>query len=209
MLIGSLLITAITFSAEAQIRRNTQDSLQNNIGRNEHPRRGGHKAMPEKMQLTDEQKQQMKSINADFKSKIVELEKSNLTAEELTARKKALMQERKQKTSALLTSEQKDKLKQFKKEHHSGKMGSAQKMEKMQEKLGLSNDQVEKIKAQRETYNAKQDAIKSNQNLSAEQKNEQLKVLREERKNSFKSLLTSEQIKKMEELKQKKGRKTA
>ena len=61
------------------------------------------------------------------------------------------MQERKQKMMALLTPEQKDKLKQYKKEQHGkGKMDSAKRMEKMKEKLALSNDQVAKLNEQRE-----------------------------------------------------------
>ena len=58
-------------------------------------------------------------------------------------------------------------------------------------------------------YKTKEEAIKNNQALSTDQKNEQMKALREERKNSFRSILTPDQAKKMEEMKQKRTGKAA
>ena len=55
----------------------------------------------------------------------------------------------------------------------------------------------------------KEEAIKNNESLTADQKNEQLKALREERKNSFKSNLTPEQLKKFEEMKPSRPAKTS
>ncbi len=65
--------------------------------------------MAEKLDLTNDQKQQMKSINMDFKNSMKELKNSNLSKEELKIKRKALHQERKQKIMALLTPEQKNK----------------------------------------------------------------------------------------------------
>ncbi len=65
--------------------------------------------MAEKLDLTSDQKQQMKSINMDFKNSMKELKNSNLSKEELKIKRKALHQERKQKIMALLTPEQKNK----------------------------------------------------------------------------------------------------
>ncbi len=53
--------------------------------------------MAEKLDLTSDQKQQMKSINMDFKNSMKELKNSNLSKEELKIKRKALHQERKQK----------------------------------------------------------------------------------------------------------------
>lgn len=129
-----IAITAITVSAQAQVQRNSthrsQDSLQNNPGA-QNEKRKNHRMqqaqMAEKLGLSNDQKQQMKSINKDLKSRMKELKSSNLSAEEFNAKKEALKQERKQKTMGLLTSGQKDKLKEFKKEQHNKRAMNSEK----------------------------------------------------------------------------------
>jgi len=68
---------------------------------------------------------------------------------------------------------------------------------------------LQKMKAKREEFKTKEEAIKNNQSLAGDQKIEQLKSLREERKNSFKSFLTPEQTKKLEEMKHNRPVKTS
>ena len=74
---------------------------------------------------------------------------------------------------------------------------------KMQSELGLTSDQVAKMKADRENFKAKAEAIKNNTSLSENQKKEQFMQLRKEREESLKSYLNADQIKKMEEMKSK------
>jgi Spy/CpxP family protein refolding chaperone len=152
ILLGLIAIATITFSADAQMKRNNAEKQNHsekknhaNMGRSKHAGKMNHHRMDDKLNLTEAQRQQMKSINMDFKNRMQELKKNdNLTVKEFNAKKQVLMQERKQKTQALLTSEQKNQMKQFKKEQ-SGKrdMESGKKMEKLNTNLGLSNDQVE------------------------------------------------------------------
>ncbi len=218
ILLGLIAIATITFSADAQIKRNNAEKQNHsekqnhaNMGRSKHAEKMNHHRMDDKLNLTEAQRQQMKSINMDFKNRMQELKKNdNLTVKEFNAKKQVLMQERKQKTQALLTSEQKNQMKQFKKEQ-SGKrdMESGKKMEKLNTNLGLSNDQVAKMKAQKELYESKAEAIRNNKSLSDEQKKEQLKALKEQRKNSFKSFLTPEQLQKLEAMKNKRSMKTS
>jgi len=207
-----IVIATITFSAQAQTERNNAnsatDSSQN--GARKYHRGPGHKQMAEQLQLTNDQKQQMKAINGDMKSKMADLKSSNLSTEELNAKKAEIRKERKQKMMALLTPAQKDKMKQFKKEQHKKReMVSAKRMEKMKQKLALSDDQVTKINAQREAYKTKFETIKNNQSLSMDEKKAQMKSIREEKRNNFKSLLTPDQVKKMEEMKQSRAGKTS
>ncbi|MEO6330252.1 MAG: hypothetical protein ABIO55_15065 [Ginsengibacter sp.] len=205
---GLIVITAITFSANAQTTGNKSDQSVKEHEKSFHQK--GHKQWAEKLQLTNDQKQHMKTINSDFKSKMTSLKKSNLSADELKAKRESLVQDRKQKTMALLTAEQKDKLGQLSKEHRGqGKMDGAKRMEKMKESLAFSDDQAAKLNAQKEAFKTKAEAIKNNEALSADQKNEQLKALREERKNEFKNILTPDQVKKMEEMKHKRTGKSA
>ena len=127
IIVSLVAIAAITFSAQAQTQRNKNNKEQNESKKNHS--KPDHKQLDAKFRFTDDQKQQMKSINMDFKNKMQELKNSNLTAEELKAKKTALQQERRRKTMALLTPEQKNKMKEFKKERHGkGKMNSAKRM---------------------------------------------------------------------------------
>ena len=218
ILLSLIAIAIITFSVDAQTKRNnpekqnrTEKNGNEKIGHGKHHQKMDHHQMDNKLNLTEAQRQQMKSINMDFKNRMQELKKNdNMTVKEFNAKKKALMQERKQKTQALLTPEQRNQMKQLKKEH-SGKreIESGKRIEKMRSNLGLSNDQVAKMKAQKEIYKSRTEAIKNNRSISNEQKKEQLKALREARKNSLKSFLTPEQLQKLEAMKNKRSMKTS
>ena len=71
----------------------------------------------------------------------------------------------------------------------------------MKTNLGLSDEQVNKLKVNRETAMAKAKAIKENSQLSQSERKEQLMALRQDQKNSLKQVLTPEEINKMEEKK--------
>lgn len=129
ILLSIIAIATIIFSVEAQTKRNNTEKQNHTekegnakMGHRKHSRKMGHHNMDDKLNLTEAQREQMKSINRDFKNKMQELKKNdNMTVKEYNAKKEALMQQRKQKTQALLTREQKNQMKQFKKE--SGKRG--------------------------------------------------------------------------------------
>lgn len=218
ILLSLIAIATITFSVDAQTKRNNaekQNRTEKNgnakMGHGKHRQKINHHRMDDKLNLTEAQRQQMKSINMAFKTRLQELKKNdNMTVKEFNAKKQALMQERKQKTQALLTPEQKNQMKQFKKDQSDkSEIESGKRMEKIQTNLGLSNDQVAKMKAQKEIYKSRTEAIKNDRSISNEQKKEQLKALREERKNSFKSFLTPEQLQKLEAMKNKRSMKTS
>lgn len=79
------------------------------------------------------------------------------------------------------------------------------KFDKMKAKLGLSDDQAAKIKANRAAFHEKKKAIKENKSLSESQKKEQIKALAQQKKESMKSILTPEQQEKMKKAKKQKG----
>ncbi len=218
ILLSLIAIATITFSVDAQTKRNnaekqnrTEKNDRGKMGHNKHHQKMDHHRIDDKLNLTEAQRQQMNSINMDFKNRMQELKKNdNLTVKEFNTKNEALMQERKQKTQALLTTEQKNQMKQFKKEQSDKKgMESGKRIEKVQTNLGLSNDQVAKMKAQKEIYESRAEVIRNNKSLSNEQKKEQLKALKEQRKNSFKSFLTPEQLQKLEAMKNKRSMKTS
>src|SRR5450759_5326762 len=100
---GLFAIAAFTFSASAQNQNNPDGQK-----KWDRQAQGYHKGMGvmEKLNLTDAQKQQMKSINEDFKTRMQALNKNdNMMVKDFKAQRGSLMQERKNKISAILTPE--------------------------------------------------------------------------------------------------------
>ncbi len=208
---GLFAVAAFTFSAAAQ-----DPTDQKKHGREQ----GFHKMHDgpmEKLNLTDAQKQQMKSINEDFRNRMQALHQNdNILVKDMKAQQKSLMDERNSKISSILTAEQRTQFEQFKKQHEGmdrmrgqrdGKFEGrdGRNMGSLKESLGLSDDQVSKIKAGNESFREKAKSIQQNQSLSADQKRSQFESLQKEREASLKSYLTADQISKLEQMKSKHG----
>lgn len=118
ILVSFIAITSIMFSAKAQIQRNNNDV---NKEYEKHQGKKDHKQMAKDLDLSNDQKQQMKSINMDFKNRMKDLKNSNLSESELKAKRETLQQERKQKMMFLLTPEQKNKFAEYKNNKHVAK----------------------------------------------------------------------------------------
>ena len=85
----------------------------------------------------------------------------------------------------VLTAEQKNQLAQNKAERKAAhELAAAKRIDKMKSQLNLSDEQVTKIKASHEAAMAKATAIRENNQLSPEEKKQQLMSLREEQKNN-------------------------
>lgn len=236
ILLSVAAFTVITLSAGAQVQREQKDKMGQDKtadgmgGRHHGKQMHDGKMMMHNLNFTDQQKQQMKELHQEFKTKNEALDKNDdITVKEFREKKKALMQERKQRMESILTPEQKTKMEQFQKEgkakHEQMKEGkdmkdgkelkegrpefkkdgqqrmqrSGENIEKMKTDLGLSNDQVTKIQANRESFKTKAQAIRDNTALNQDQKKEQFKSLNEDMKKEMKTILTAEQLKKMEE----------
>lgn len=162
--------------------------------------------MLKELNLSPAQKEQMKATHEGYKKQMIELNKNeNITVKESRDRKEALQKEQKEKMMSLLTTDQKNKLVQLKKDREAKhEMEAAKRLDKMKTSLNLSDEQVAKINAARQATHAQLKAIKENDQFSRTQKKEQLIALKEQNKNSFKSILTPEQIGKLEEMKKNK-----
>lgn len=159
--------------------------------------------MMKDLNLSQSQKEQIKASHDSYQKQLMELNKNeNLTVKEARDKKQALRKTQKEKMMSLLTADQKNKLIQLKKDMEVKYQAMALKrLDKMKATLNLSDDQVSKIKATKQTEHAQFKAIKENDKLSRAEKMEQLMVLKEQNKNSFKDILTPEQSSKMEEMK--------
>ena len=143
ILTGLFAFAVFTFSTSAQ--------AQNNAEGYKKERRGYNKGLDkmngmEKLNLSDAQKQQIKSINEDFKSKMQALDKNdNIMVKDMKAQRKALMQERKNKIAAILTPEQKIQFEQLHKEGNKGDWKNKSKSEDWKKKRKME-DGKEKVK---------------------------------------------------------------
>lgn len=199
VLIPLIAFFAVSFSANAQHQKG---------------KRGDHRKhqkgmMAKELNLTDAQKSQAKTINADYRKQMQDLNKhENITVKEMRNRKAAIQKEKKTKMDGLLTAEQKTKAKQLKADHKAKREeGYAKRMDKIKTNLNLSDEQVTKLKAQRSATQAKAEKIKNNESLSREQKKEQMMALKADAKEQHNKIFTAEQLKKMDEMKKNRGNK--
>ena len=122
---GLFALAAFTFSASAQDQNTDQ---QNRQERKNHGMHRGHdgKGMEgiEKLNLTEAQRQQIRTINQEFKTKLQALNQNDkLLVGDAKAQRKALMEERKNRIAAILTPEQKTQFEQLHKEHGEERKG--------------------------------------------------------------------------------------
>jgi Spy/CpxP family protein refolding chaperone len=209
-LIALSAFTIIAVAANAQSTDNSTKSAPNQQNNKMHGHRPGYGmnrhrgnfTMMRDINLTDAQKQQARALNEDYQAKVKNLERDeNITLKDYCAKKASLEQERKSKFQALLTPEQKDKIAQDRKARSEKIKVIAQKrLDKMKTDLNLTDEQVAKIQEQRNTSIEKMKAIRENSSLSDDQKKEQLMDLRKSMHDSMNSILTADQIKKRDEM---------
>lgn len=158
----------------------------------------------QKLNLSEDQKKQFKTLNEGYRKQVTDLNNQKLTAEERKTKFQALRKEQFGKMQSLLTAEQKAQMTAKRKEmsekgfRKGGKgFDRSRNPEQMKAKLGLSDDQAAKLKASREGFRDKIKAIHSDNKLSADQKKEQMKALAQQQRESMKAILTPEQLEKL------------
>ncbi len=155
------------------------------------------------MHLSPDQMKQGKVINEDFRKQAAALQKNDkISLGEYKTKLAALHKDHKTKLQSLLTDQQKDQIAQRKKNAEiNAQVKSVAHLERMKLTLGLSEDQVAKIKANQSELHSKLKALHENETMLPEQKREALKSLMEQRKDVVKSVLTPEQQTKADSLK--------
>jgi Spy/CpxP family protein refolding chaperone len=158
--------------------------------------------MARQLNFSDAQKQQLNSVNEDFRNKMKELDKNeDITVREWKQKKADLFKEHKTAIQSLLTTEQKEKMKQMRgMASASMHQMSEKRLEKMKTNLGLNEDQVSKIKNLSEDMRSQIEIIHENNSLSREDKKDQVIALLKQHKQDFKNVLTPEQLNKLEQL---------
>jgi len=115
-----------------------------------------------------------------------------------------LQKDYREKIQNLLTPEQKTQLEKEKLERKA-KMEERSKarMDKMKTDLGLSDEQLVKLKSERAGTQEKMKAIRDDKSLDDHAKKEKARELMQKQKESMRSILTEEQLKKLDEQRQK------
>jgi Spy/CpxP family protein refolding chaperone len=160
-----------------------------------------------KLNLSEDQKAQFKALNEENRKQMAELKKiDNITVKEWNSKKEALRKDHREKMQTLLTAEQKAQLEKSKLERKA-KMEERSKarMDKMKADLGLTDEQSSKLKSERAVMGEKMKAIREDKSLDDQAKKEQAKELKKKQKENMRSILTEEQLKKLDEQKQKRG----
>jgi Spy/CpxP family protein refolding chaperone len=192
IIFGALIAVAVAGSASAQ----DQHPRREGFGRHQH-------GMMQQLNLTDEQKAEMKTINEDFKKQFADLQKNeDITVKEWKSRMKNLKEDHKTKVDKVLTTEQKASIEKIRQDRK-GKMhkGGRRGMDSLKKELNLTPEQESALKQQRTDMMQKMKAIKEDKSLNDEQKKTEIKKFREQQHQSLKSILTEEQINKLQEKK--------
>lgn len=160
------------------------------------------KMMAERLKLTEEQQQRAKTLNENFRKQMTELrKKEDITVKEWRNQAMELNKKHREEMRNLLTNEQKDRMEKFKLERKQmTDIDADAKLEKMKLRLDLNKEQFEQLKKQRAETMEKMRSIRENNAMDMMNKRAEIRALMERRRENMKSILTEEQMKKMQEL---------
>jgi Spy/CpxP family protein refolding chaperone len=160
------------------------------------------------LNLTDNQKNEMKAINDDFKQQMTDLKKSEdkITVTEWKGKMATIRKDHHEKVDKVLTDEQKASLKKMHKDHGKGfRQDNHNRMDKMKKELNLTDDQSAAIQKNFGESMQKMKAVHDDKSLTDDQKKAQFKTLHDQQQESMKSILTPDQWNKFQELKKQHG----
>ena len=123
----------------------------------------GQQDVMEQLNLTDNQKTELKAIREDYHQQMADLKKNeDITVREWKTKMETIRKDHRDKMQNLLTDDQKASMKKMMADrkgdrkkhffgHHGGRKGHhGQRLEKMKKELGLTDDQVTALKKNRE-----------------------------------------------------------
>lgn len=156
------------------------------------------------LNLSDDQKSEMKVINDDFKQQMTDLKKSEdkITVTEWKSKMATIRKDHHEKVEKVLTDEQKASLKNMRKEHGNRfRQNKHNRMDRMKKELNLTDDQSAAIQKSLDESMQKMKAVHDDKSLSDDKKKALYKVHREQQEESMKSILTPDQWNKFQEMK--------
>ncbi|HEY1113123.1 MAG TPA: hypothetical protein VGE66_06160 [Chitinophagaceae bacterium] len=228
-LFTSALILALSIgAAQAQQSKPAKGEGHKKEQRGHHgDHKGGKDGGFEKLNLTADQKAKMQAMKEEFKkeSDALKAQENTLTAAQMKEKRKALHEKHQAQMQSILTKEQKDQVAQMKAKHKGdaqarkgdkGRFDSSARGQRdgfrgnrgergdrgaeFAKELNLSADQKAKMQQVRTDFRSKMEAVRNDNALTQEQKRTKFQELAKAHQEQMKSILTKEQIQKMQSL---------
>jgi len=201
---GSLALLLFMGAAQAQ----TKDSTRQHHG-------AQHHMMAQDLNLTEAQKTKLKAIREEQHKEMESLKTSSLSKEASVEKRKEIQQKYRNEFNSVLTADQKAQLEKQKTERKAkgkeakkdfkgkgkGHKGGFDKGGKMAQELNLTADQKAKMEGLHKSSRSQFESIRNDKSLTDAQKKEKMQSLRKQQHEAMKSILTPEQLKKMESFK--------
>jgi Spy/CpxP family protein refolding chaperone len=156
------------------------------------------------LNLTDDQKTEMKAINDDFKQQMTDLKKSEdkITVTEWKSKMATIRKDHHEKVEKVLTDEQKATLKKIHKERGNRfRQDKRNRIEEMKKELNLTDEQTTAVQNNLSESLKKMRAVHDDKSLTDDQKKAQYKTLHDQEQQGLKSILTPDQWNKFQEMK--------
>jgi Spy/CpxP family protein refolding chaperone len=156
------------------------------------------------LNLTDQQKSEIKKLNETHRREMSELKKKdNLTVKDWRGQMESLNKAHREKIQSLLTPEQKEQWQKARKDRMAMRgENSNERFDRLKQTLNLTDEQAAKLKSSRESLQTQMRSIRDDKSLSDDAKKAQRKELMKQQHENFRSILTDDQRKKLDEMKQ-------
>jgi Spy/CpxP family protein refolding chaperone len=201
ILTGAMVFMLFAGSAQAQSKQDTA----------RHHHKDGREMMAKQLNLTADQQSKLKTIHENERKEMEGLKTKSLTADQFKAQRKDLHKKYQDQVQAVFTPAQKAQMETFRAERkqNGGKKGQWQKggndMAKrggeFQKELNLTQTQKDQLSKMRSEVKSQVQSIRNDQSLTQDQKKEKMHSLKKEEQQKFKSVLTKEQLDKLESMK--------
>ena len=161
------------------------------------------KLMAEKMKLSEDQKQKAKELNESYRKNMMDLrKKDDITVKEWRNRMEELNKKHREDMQGLLNKSQKDQIEKMKLQRQKiADINADARLDKMKLRLDLNDDQVNRLRKQRMEMMGDMKRLRENRSMDMMRKRDAVRDMMKERQKSIKSILTEEQMKKMQEQK--------
>jgi Spy/CpxP family protein refolding chaperone len=197
ILTGALALFLFAGAAQAQSKQDTSW----------HGHKGGHEMMAKQLNLTADQKAQLKTIHDSQRKDMEALKAKSLTADQLKTQRQELHKKYRSQMQSILTPAQRDQIAKMRadRKQNGAKHGQRNKDGKgfakraeLQKELNLTQAQQDQLSKMRAETKTQVQSIRNDQALTQDQKKEKMHSIKKDQREKFKSVLTKEQLAKLQ-----------